>query len=248
MGNQISKGCPTQEALMLKQKDPTLFGGEFVNIVVGNRGYTFRGRLISFASSYFDGIIHDSVANYTNKPLVLKNTKNEVFEVFLFWLYTGQLFEDMGATKAQHPDFRKLLCEVWVFADKCGIPALKNTIIDILIDLWLAGSDDLVCYVQYIYENTSAGADLRKLAVDMVALWWYSLADWVESAIEEKTIEGRQEFLQDLIIRRRAHEGPHEYARCEICRQSNKRSACSVRKCEYHDHDSPGRLRSGLEP
>lgn len=83
-----------------------------------------------------------------------------------------------------------------VLTSSPGIPALKNTAIDILMEKHsaTAKSPNLIHWVPFIYEHTTPGAGLRELAVDMIALCWNDLGEWIKAARAERVIEGRQEF------------------------------------------------------
>ncbi|MCJ1463814.1 hypothetical protein MMC07_002423 [Pseudocyphellaria aurata] len=150
----------------------------------------------------------------------LPETRVEVFQYFLQWLYTHSLdHEDLVGPK---PTYSRLI-RMYVLGDVLGATMLKNAVIDKMVEVV---NQTLACPIpsdtELLYENTIETAKLRILILDVFE------NRNIVSLI--KTHEGNWDgqFMRDLVVRLKSkekNEGPFPW-RCES-------QYCS----RYHEHD-----------
>lgn len=185
--------------------------------------YQFHEGILRHHSAYFKGAINAmgtaGFAQGKENMITITDTEIKVFESFRDWLYTGKLSEEAKES-------RKFLCKAWVFGDMRGIPMYKNAIMDSLIERCVNNWHTLDDLTAFIYHNTGEGSQLRRFAVDIVALAYsdlYNFASDVEDANERPS-----EYLLDVM---------RAYTRRE--KRLNQEAFRKIDKCRYHDHQDP---------
>jgi hypothetical protein len=133
----------------------------------GNAFSVHQG-LICYHSAYFRGALQDQFTEGKEGVATLPQEEDD-FKVFMSWMYTGRFYDEGQKATLTDGTASRALFSAYVFADKRGIPALKNAIIDMAIELEeeenvLPGSD-----VNYVWDNLPESDGLRKLFLD----WQY---------------------------------------------------------------------------
>ena len=189
--------------------------------------------LLRWHSAYFAAALDPESDFCVGKDEALTLTENiEVFETFLCWLYTGKLKDPPSspddAARATCYLKPRLLCEIWVFADMRGIPALGNAAIDMsheLISAYWVVPTYIVAH--FIYENTRSGAQLRALLVGTCVL--ISTLDQLEKLDADKV---PSRFLLDIF--------PSFIRRAENAKPVGRLAYTVLDRCSWHDHSGPG--------
>ncbi|KAL9072955.1 MAG: hypothetical protein Q9157_004906 [Trypethelium eluteriae] len=119
-------------------------------------------RVICFYSPFFDRRCHDDDQNESGDRIVeLHDGDPDVFALFVQRIYTGNCA--YGSDHAPAVDAEKLIA-LYAFADMVEVPALKDEVIDKMIDLLVNGWFHIYReQVRMVYQNTAEGSGLRKL-------------------------------------------------------------------------------------
>ena len=128
--------------------------------------------MICKKSPYF----HSATAAHWNvgrDPVVtLGDTKPEIFETYLHWVYTSEVDPDLVSAQSRLAEkvvHHRELAELWVFAGMVRDLELCNRLVDLTVDECSTTKVfSSAMTPQYIYENTSASSKLRKLHRDML--------------------------------------------------------------------------------
>ena len=83
------------------------------------------------------------------------------------WLYTQRL--DVHISEIGHFEKARILCELWILADKLRIPRLQNTILHQLEAHCEFANVVPTSSIRYIWDNTSPGAGLRRWLLYQIA-------------------------------------------------------------------------------
>lgn len=118
-----------------------------------------------------------------------------VFKRFQLWLYTGSVI-DISAHEEDRPDWRSVI-SIYIFAERRGIPALQNLVIDTLIDLRYKRNEIPGRNIDQIYSGTMANDPLRRLVVRLMTESHIDLKrlDWI-SCLDSCPAE----FFRDVIL------------------------------------------------
>ena len=106
--------------------------------------------------------------------VTLRDTKPEVFETYLHWVYSNEVDigllpeppvpQDTYAEVIYHK-----LAELWVFGDMMLDLKVCNRIIDMTLELWPESHERAsISTIQYIYANTGSGSKLRTIHRDFI--------------------------------------------------------------------------------
>lgn len=142
--------------------------------------------------------------------MVLPEDDVEVFELFQFWLNSGELL-DTGESILDLSV--SALIGLYLFAEARCIPQLQNLTIDALIHIIKATGKFPTGEILRIYDNTTETSPLRRLLVDISARIgelrhdWFTrekeglynkafLVDLILALYDEKFKEGSQDFIQ----------------------------------------------------
>ena len=103
----------------------------------------------------------------------------DTIERFLSWLYTRKFGLQEGETHSDWEVRYLQLAKLYVLADKLGVSALKNYIVDKIFELKksLKAVPPQHATISYVYANSLEGSALRKLLVDWhvwhIDMKWY---------------------------------------------------------------------------
>jgi len=122
-------------------------------------------------SPFFKAALDSKWIEGETKRVSLPEDDPSIFSGFLQWAYTRKIIHsasqtDKGTAEEIYHEFAKL----YVLADKLGVVALKNRVIDEISQLEQAtGLGFPSIRYQYVYENTAQGSLLRQYLVDLLA-------------------------------------------------------------------------------
>ena len=117
------------------------------------------------------------------------------FQRFQLWLYTGTLIE-ISAHEEDRPAWKTII-SIYTLAERLGIPALQNDVIDTLIDLRYKRKETAILCADQIYSETMETSPLRRLLVRMITESGIDLSDphWITRHLHRYPME----FLRDMI-------------------------------------------------
>ncbi|PPJ55834.1 hypothetical protein CBER1_07453 [Cercospora berteroae] len=126
----------------------------------GAKVFTIPKGILIFYSGYFEGALRHSSPFTEARDGVfwLPDTDVDTWERFMVFLYRGEVDED-GANPL------KVLCRLWVLADRREVPLLMNKCIDNIrkevTAVWCSPAEVL----PYVYANTAPGSALRRFVL-----------------------------------------------------------------------------------
>jgi hypothetical protein len=110
----------------------------------------------------------------------ITDTTRGAFQLLMQWMYSRDLeLKQLDEAWIANPDNKYAadeedheLVELWVLAEKYGIPALQNRVIEAMVDIGSITQCIPNGTFPYVYENTAKGSPLRRLCVAMVATYF----------------------------------------------------------------------------
>ncbi|KAF2452000.1 hypothetical protein P171DRAFT_16283 [Karstenula rhodostoma CBS 690.94] len=152
---------------------PDILAGGIVSIAVGPEGYPFdvHVELLCAHSPYLDQALEDRFEEAGTLYLTLEDDDPKLFTRAVSWMYSGRL----GVSILDKSTTWKLLCDLWLLADKYQIIELQNHMIDTLKHKYSVLSEKERCnfapsLVSDIYQRTPPSSQLRR-AVTCMAVW-----------------------------------------------------------------------------
>ncbi|KAI9658960.1 MAG: hypothetical protein M1821_001920 [Bathelium mastoideum] len=214
--------------------------GPFVTINVGPSEEVEKEKRSSFFvyekhlthhSTFFRKALSGPWTESISRVIELPEDEPKVFQLFVQWLYTEDYahYSDCAAPKEYH-------YKLYVFADKLQVPALKNCVIDNLInDQFL---QDLIPFhepdIRFVYKHTTEGSKLRLLTC--------------AGFLSDMGSENEKELFLDSPPRVRARKVPDFYLQLfRMSLASNMwKPGVDLRKmrCHFHEHEEEKRCRS----
>ncbi|KAF2100517.1 hypothetical protein NA57DRAFT_74123 [Rhizodiscina lignyota] len=195
------------------------------------KAYWLHEGILCHHSLYFREALRGDSSESQQKVIKLEETEVKVFDAFKNWLYTGKLFD---TSTLDDPKVFDVLCKIWIFGNRRGVPGLKNAAADAFIDqslrLWIL-PDELFLF---IYDNTSNGAQLRTLIADLLVL----SRDLLEmfTRLDGSLVERYPKQLLLDVLRSPMHK--------DLRFQSiaSKIFIGKMDRCKYHDHRGPDEI------
>ena len=159
------------------------------------QAFTVHGGLLSSQSAFFRAALngrHGCVES-ADGVVRLPDDRVDAFEYFVQWLYTRRLEHE--AVDARPPAFFPLL-HLYALADKLGVEALKNDVVDRVVRLaddhnTVPAPDD----TRILYADIREAAPVARLVLD---LFVFKRTDRV---VESHTDSWDERFLRDLVVR-----------------------------------------------
>jgi BTB/POZ domain len=176
------------------------WGTEWITVYVGpeRREFKLHKLLVCTKSPYFDKCFNGNFAEAKTAECRFPEDDSSAFEIFMNYLYTGQVPKDCsGITASERTD--TALVSFYLLADKLLLPnEAKTSTINSLIS-WCKDQNSIIGPVagQLVLNSTAEHCPLRRLVVDMVC-WNHLLANQVPD-------DSLQNFLTDV------NEPPYEY-------------------------------------
>lgn len=157
--------------------------------------FTVHGELLCRESAYFAACLnrrHGFVESTTN-TIHLRADRADAFEFFVQWLYTRRLEHE--AVDARPPAFFPLL-HLYALADKLGVEALRNDVVDRVARLadernTVPAPDD----TRILYGEIREAAPVRRLVVDLF------VRKRTERVVVGHGDSWDERFLRDLVVR-----------------------------------------------
>jgi hypothetical protein len=181
--------------------------------------------LICFQSAYFNNLLNGGFKEAGTHKVSIKDASVETFKAVLLWLNVGRLPPQLS--------YRQTF-EIYVFADMYIMPRIKNHAVqDCISRLYSEWKVPYRVDVDYLYDNTTGGAPMRKIIFD----FYMANTDWKETG------GFHQEFHRDFLV---------EMFEClrvdgEVPQKSESKlswfNAMKDRICDYHDHKAPHSMK-----
>ncbi|KAI9715725.1 MAG: hypothetical protein M1828_000740 [Chrysothrix sp. TS-e1954] len=140
--------------------------GESIKIVIGSDDpsifYVHR-QLLCHYSSFFKKALCGKFAEASSDTINLEEDDPKTFAIVRDWLYSGN--DALGQISY------RATCEIWVFADKYGMPVMQNHIINEIfsrrnVDTRSKWLRHLASCVNFIVETTMPNSKLRDVVFD----------------------------------------------------------------------------------
>jgi BTB/POZ domain len=151
-----------------------------------------------YHSKVLDAAFNGSFIESQTKTYELEDTSEEAFRLLMQWLYSQKLVLKQ-LNDSEQPDGQtslaedKSLVELWVLADRLGMPRLKNFVLKAIYDIsekWFAMSASTF---SYIYEHTAPDSLLRQYTVA-------SCASINAAAFEKLTADLPHQMLMEFSV------------------------------------------------
>ncbi|KAG7005939.1 hypothetical protein G7Y79_00017g043210 [Physcia stellaris] len=180
-------------------------GASMVTLLVGEKENPFHVHMemICNESAFFKSAFMGAgqFEETAQKSMKLPEDDPETIDRMIQWIYFKTYPYDRKAAREGHQDAQSALWQLaylYVAADKYGIIALKNDIMHLLYGI--AGLNKTIPQdeaVQYVYNNTDSGSNLRRL----MAEWhvWFVESRWLKHEIDGAFVHENSEFAADLI-------------------------------------------------
>lgn len=162
---------------------------ELVEINVGPnkvKAIAYKSMLVE-RSGFFEAACHAHWETGKSRTVTLEDQDPDVFAIFVTWVLTGNVksstkFIEVQSSESEEVKAIRLplqwnqLAKCYVLGDFLQAPGFKNAVIDMLLynmqlyhndcELLAGWSSD---QINYIYSNTTAGSQLRRIIVELVA-------------------------------------------------------------------------------
>ena len=180
-----------------------------VTLLVGNKKTPFHVHMdmlcsvSPFFKSAFMGI--GSFKEKSERLMTLPEDRTSTIDRMIHWLYSKHIPYDQESMVPDEPDYKgdndegyRQLTSLYITADKYGILALKNDIINTLQNLRLRNAFlPPAKMIRYVYRHTLAGSGLRRLIVDWHV--WHTDPNWVKNATSQKNLRRCPDFAAELV-------------------------------------------------
>lgn len=176
--------------------------------------------LLSYVSSYFKAALNGNFKEATDGVIKLPDEDPAVFKRFNGWLYTHVF--DYKKEKADND--LTFLMELYVFAEKRGIPSLQNAVIDTLITIYYS-LDCVPCHeIAFAWKNTSEKSGLHSLLIDFYV---HLLMMTAFGTPQERSMHPK-DFLVEVIL---------AFYKAKVDESINKKFDFWEKRCQYHNHE-----------
>lgn len=177
--------------------------------------------LLTTVSPFFNAALTGTFAEGLSQTVKLPEDRADVFDYFLYWLYTRRLdHEAVDAPEPVKPAYFWLL-HLYCLVDKLGVESCKNAIIDKIAHLAETTNSVPTPTDTWIVFEIFGNQDENKLRALIVDLFAWKRTD---NLIEQHDDEWHPRFMRDLVVkikREDVRSGPKPWLR-DMCR--------------YHEH------------
>lgn len=177
--------------------------------------------LLIAVSPFFRGALNGTFAEGLSQELRLPEDRSDVFDYFLYWLYTRRLdHEAVDAVEPVKPAYFWLL-HLYCLVDKLGVHSCKNAIVEKVASLAEdTNSVPTPTDTWIVFETFGAREDdcMRRLVVDLFA--WKR----TDNLLDCHEDEWHPRFMRDLVVRMKR----------EDVRGGGKPWVRDM--CRYHEH------------
>ena len=174
-----------------------------VTLLVGETktAYQVHEAVLFEASSFFEAAFTSMFQESSERTMTLPEDDESVFDNFVNWLYHRRY------DKSRHNEVADVFLQpvqLFVLADKYGVPDLKSHVLDQLIKFirtedWGPSLDT----VAYAYRHTLQNATIRQILVDNVV--WHHAPNWYQQAENDTWLRAHPEITKDIIVRGSKH-------------------------------------------
>ncbi|RDL40621.1 uncharacterized protein BP5553_00600 [Venustampulla echinocandica] len=154
----VRKGRHESNVLYLLQSRPT----EMITLVIGAKEEKVpcHMALLGFYSEFFDAALYGDFP--TPQEIGLPDESLEEVNVFVSWMYTGQIFPGLVCDES-----------LWILGDKLRSQYFANDIMHLLISKYANLPPDSGHYIEaatadMVYSNTTSGSKLRKFVKEVI--------------------------------------------------------------------------------
>lgn len=158
--------------------------------------------LLCHVSTFFKAALKGGFEEAKEKRVTLKEEDPSAFELFVLWLYKGQI---LNSKKPEALDV--VIVKAWVMGDKLGAPDFQDCTMRALVIA--GGSQDLLTDTEaigYIYNNTAVGSPLRMVTVDTIVFVWENIDQRPEAW--KSLVSGGGDLIVDLLMAFKEHWEP----------------------------------------
>ena len=126
--------------------------------------------LLCHCSSYFRQALNSDFKEGIENEVVLEEDDQAISRIFVHFLYTDKLYENVEVLDSGDKDARMILqqqfTEVWLLGDMRGIPALQNAATDAIHQIVCCVSSTSDSAIALVYERPATAGPLRSLFVE----------------------------------------------------------------------------------
>lgn len=215
--------------------DSTRITGNTIVVIVGqrenSRSFFIHCNLICTFSPFFNAACSGFWKESQESVVKLPEDYPEIFELYVKWLYTGELVKlSTNAEEEDYPEHTTLtvLACAWFLGDKLLDSTFKNAAIDAIIERVRETNHYPCALASFIYENTTEESPLRRLLVDFYA-YAYERSWFVGNDRGPDMDDAPREFFRDVLVKiimlkeGPAVEEPGDWPWVKD-------------RCQYHDH------------
>ena len=181
--------------------------------------------LLTSVSGFFNAALNSTFAEGCSQTVKLPEDRPDVFDYFLYWLYTRRLdHEAVDAVEPVKPAYFWLL-HLYCLVDKLEVRACKNAIVEkVALRAEETNSVPTPSDTWIVYETFGEQENnpLRRLVVDLFA--WKR----TDNLLDQHEDEWHPRFMRDLCVR----------IKRENVREHGKPWLKEI--CLYHEHEKPG--------
>ena len=200
--------------------------GEAVEVFELHKG------VLCFYSEYFRVALRDEWTEGKDNELALPTEDPATFRLFRDWLYLQKVV-DATTNHYEAPHTIEVLCDLWAFGDRRGVPLLMNEAIDVIRNQVVKSTSAAIKNMPTIYANTMPGSKLRTFMVDLftkhdsgVSFQAHYEARW--------TVESLLEVVRQLQLRALRKQGVGDQRREDVAKWD---------MCQYHVHNDGERCK-----
>ncbi|EME45285.1 hypothetical protein DOTSEDRAFT_23332 [Dothistroma septosporum NZE10] len=212
------------------------FGPSFVVLIGGGTTQTIFKVSESFLAHY-SGYFRTMTSNTIMSPILpyssdaeirLPGDDPEVFSMVLHYLYHRR-FLDSTIHPCHLLSFDKII-DIWSFGEARVIPLIQNAVADLFGDkIKLSKSLPDRWSIEYLWERTEKGSQLRKMLVALVREMW--MPDGHKHTIWGELVDGRSEDPERLVwLVEALLDSKHEV---RVSAKARRR----MESCEWHVHE-----------
>lgn len=122
-------------------------------------------KLLTTNSTFFAAALDGGFAEQDSKTVTLPEVATDDFEVWIQWLYLGELFWPKAIERPEL-DYDKELVRLWSLGDMLGCPVFQDVLLRLLVKRSDNGYGMRPSFLAFVWETCAHGSKLRKFVVD----------------------------------------------------------------------------------
>ncbi|KAF1950268.1 hypothetical protein CC80DRAFT_427160, partial [Byssothecium circinans] len=150
-------------------------------------------------SGFFRAAVKSEWRTDPTKPIDLTDECASVFNIYVLWLYTGEIGFLTPTTLFY--EAQVTLAHAYVLGAKLHDPAFRNAVVSALFTFLKKNKKDCACnaFIKVVYVGTAKGAPARRLAIDAWATRGHSKFSGLENLVEETCVEFVHDVLKEVL-------------------------------------------------